>query len=177
MGMCSSPMLQWSVPHFNHCWTPSPLQAHWERWCHTCLLWPACLFTVHMGEFPFPPRWSFPHNNHCYKLSSPQVCWAGVPLLPSLASLFIYSSHGECPSPSLLSSGHPVLFAMCLFFFSCLFFSFFFLFSLGGGQSVQEAMLICPREYCMPLICSPGGLPSRVGAGVWQRRSPPGFSI
>jgi hypothetical protein len=26
-------------------------------------------------------------------------------------------------------------------------------------------------------ICSPGGLPSRLGAGAWQRRSPPGFSI
>jgi hypothetical protein len=50
------------------------------------------------------------------------------------------------------------------FFFSCLFiihFIFVFpLFSLDEGQSVQEAMLmlICPREYCVPLICSSGVL-------------------
>jgi hypothetical protein len=35
----------------------------------------------------------------------------------SLASLFIYSSVRECPSHTLWSSGHPALFAMCLFFF------------------------------------------------------------
>jgi hypothetical protein len=53
------------------------------------------------------------------------------PLLPSLASLYIYSSSGECPSPTLWSSGIPTLFVTCLFFsfFSaaCLLFSLFFL--------------------------------------------------
>jgi hypothetical protein len=29
----------------------------------------------------------------------------------------------------------------------------------------------------MVLIGSPHGLPSRVGAGVWRRGSPPGFSV
>jgi hypothetical protein len=49
----------------------------------------------------------------------------------SPASLFIYSSSGECPSPTLQSSGHPTLFATCHFFsatcllFSLVFFSFF----------------------------------------------------
>jgi hypothetical protein len=119
------------------------------------------------GAFPMTVTVvSFPHS----KLAG----W-GVPLLPSSAGLFVYSSVGECPSPTLQSSGHPALFATCLFFFSCLFIIQFF--PLGGGQSVQGAMLICPREYHVPLIYSPGGLPSRVGAGVWQCRSPPGLSI
>jgi hypothetical protein len=85
----------------------------------------------------------------------------------------------ECSFLSLQNSGSPTLFVACLFFFSsCLFIiQLFFLFSLGEGQSVQGAMLICPREYFILLICSPDGLPSRVGAGVWWRRSPPGFSI
>jgi hypothetical protein len=78
---------------------------------------------------------------------------------PFLASLFIYSSCGGALPHS------PEVRASCPFcyvsFFSaaCLLFSiFFFLFSLGWGQSVQGSMLICPREYCMPLICSRGGL-------------------
>jgi hypothetical protein len=48
--------------------------------------------------------------------------------------------------------------------------------------------LVCPGGYVdfsqgwlweshVPLICSPVGLPSRLGAGAWQRGSPPGFSI
>jgi hypothetical protein len=77
-------------------------------------------------------------------------------LLTSLAGLFIYSLCGKCPSPTVQSSGHPALFAMCLFFFSCLFIiqlGFFSFFSLGGGQSVQGAMLICPRVVCGSTTC------------------------
>jgi hypothetical protein len=134
MGRFPFPILWWNMPHFSWRWKPSPLQAHWGRWHHTHLLWPACLFTIHVRE---------------------------------------------CPSSSLRSTGHPVFFVMCLvFFFQLLvYYSIFFLFSLGRGQSVQGAMLICPREYHVLLICSPGGLPSRVGAGVWRHGSPPGFSI
>jgi hypothetical protein len=127
------------------------------------------------GAFPMTVTVvSFPHS----KLAG----W-GVPLLPSSAGLFVYSSVGECPSPTLQSSGHPALFATCLFsFFRCLFiiqFVFFFS-SLGGGQSVYGACWLsqgCLSEYCMLLICSPGGLhlPSRLGAGIWQHRSLPSF--
>jgi hypothetical protein len=103
------------------------------------------------------------------------------PLLPSPAGLCIYSSREGVPLPTFRSSGHHTLFATDFFFSSCLLIIqfFFFLFSLVGGQSVQRAMLICPREYRVPLICSPGGLrlPSTLGAGVWQCRSPPGFSV
>jgi hypothetical protein len=103
---------------------------------------------------------SFPHS---------KVAGQGTLLLPYPSGLFIYSSMRDCPSPSPQSSGHPALFAMRLLFFSCCLFiiqfDFFFLFPLGRGQSVQEAMLICPREYRMPILCSPGGLrlPSRLG--------------
>jgi hypothetical protein len=170
--MCTSCTLPWRVPHFCHCWTPSPLQAHWGRWRHTHLLWLACLFTVCMKEHLFSPSGgafhttatvtSFPHS---------KVAGWTPPLLPSQACLFIIHVK-ECPSLSLQSSGHPTLFVACVFFFSCFFIiQFFFLFSLGWGQSVQGAMLICPREYRMPSICSPGGLLSRVGAGVWWHSS------
>jgi hypothetical protein len=132
---CPSPSLQWRVPYFSCCYKPSPLQTHLGKWCHTHLLWPAYLFTVHVQSAP-PP------------LSGAQ----GVP--PSMLHFFFISA-------------------------ACLLFRVFFFFSLGRGQSVQRAMLICPREYHMPLICSPGDLrlPSWLGAGVWQCRSPPGFSV
>jgi hypothetical protein len=41
---CPSPPLQWSMPHFSCCYKPSPLQAHWGRWCPFFLCRPACLF-------------------------------------------------------------------------------------------------------------------------------------
>jgi hypothetical protein len=165
MGRCPSPTLLWSMPHFRLCWRPSTLQAHWGRWHHTCLLWPACLFTVHVGECSSPLSGgaflmtatvaSFP----LFKVAG----WVCHSCLLWQACLFTVPVR-ECPSPSLQSSGCPTLFATCLFFFSSasLLFVFFF-----GDQSVQGAILICPREYPMALICSLGGLSSRVGAGIW----------
>jgi hypothetical protein len=75
-----------------------------------------------------------------------------VPLLPSPACLFIYSSPDGLPPP--LSA----LFAICLFFFSCLFiiqfgFFLFFIFPLVWGQYVQGAMLIWPRVVCGSTTC------------------------
>jgi hypothetical protein len=107
---------------------------------HSCLLWPACLFTVRLRDCPFPTLRS----------------WG---TLPSLLRVF--------------------------FFFSCLFiiqFVFFLFFSPLGGSlcpgGYADLAQGCPWEYCMPLS-SPGGLllPSRIGAGIWWHRSPPGFSI
>jgi hypothetical protein len=152
--------VQWNIPHFSYCWMPSPLQAHWERWRHICLLQLACLFTVHVGECSSPLWWRFPYNNHCYKLSPLQGWWMEPPLLLSPACLFTVCVR-ECPSPTLPSSRHPAS-LLCVFFF----FQLFVYYSLDGGQSVQGAMLICPREYRVLLICSPGGLPSRVEAGI-----------
>jgi hypothetical protein len=54
------------------------------------------------------------------------------------------------PLPLLWRSGCPALFATCLFCY-CLLFSFSF--SLGGGQSVQGAMLIWPRVACESTAC------------------------
>jgi hypothetical protein len=51
-GEVPHPPLWWSMPHFSLCYKPSPLQAHWGRWCHTCLLWRACFSTVQVWQFP-----------------------------------------------------------------------------------------------------------------------------
>jgi hypothetical protein len=61
-GERPSPTLRWSVPHFSHHYKPSPRQAHWGRWHHTCLLWLACLFTVCMRECPSPTLRSSGHS-------------------------------------------------------------------------------------------------------------------
>jgi hypothetical protein len=106
VGICPSSTLLWSMPHFSHCYKPSPLQAQWRKWFF------------------------------------------------SLAGLFIYSSVRECPSPTLRSSESPALFAMFLFSAAFLLFSLFFsLFFLGGGRSVQRAMLIWPRVVCGSTVC------------------------
>jgi hypothetical protein len=131
MGRCPSPTLLWFMPHFSHCYKPSPLQAYWGRWCHTCLLWLACLFTVHIRGCLFTPLWWKFHTTAAVT-SFPLSKVAGwvLPLLPSPAGLFIYSSSGECSSPTLQSSGCPALFATCLFFQLLVYYSVwvFFLF-------------------------------------------------
>jgi hypothetical protein len=50
LGMCLSSTLQRSEPHFSCYYRPYPLQAYWGRCCHSCLLPPACLFTVCVKE-------------------------------------------------------------------------------------------------------------------------------
>jgi hypothetical protein len=121
------------------------------------------------------------HSSHCCKLSPLQAYWGRCChscLLP-LVCLFTV----QVGSAPFWNSGCPAHFATCLFcfilfyfLFSCLFIIqfVFSLFSLGGGQSVQRAMLI----YHVP-HSSPGGLsfPSSLGAGVRLHGIPPGFSI
>jgi hypothetical protein len=136
---------------------------------------------------PYPPVaiatlwWSFLHNSHCYKLPPLQGCWAGA-AAPTLSDWLFYLQFTWRSAPPPLSRAQSSLPSLlCVFFFpaACLLFSFLVYFSpLGGGQSVHGAMLGCLWEYCMALS-SPGGLllPSRVGAGIWQGGSPPGFSI
>jgi hypothetical protein len=129
------------------------------------------------GSTPPPSLVELSSRQPLYKLSPLQGCWRVLPLLPSLTCLFIYSLREGVPLP--LSPELRVPHSLCYvsFFSSCLFIIQFF--SLDWFLSVQWAMLICLREYCVPLICSPRGLllSSRVGAGVWQCRSPRGFSI
>jgi hypothetical protein len=92
-------------------------------------------------------------HSHLYKLSHSKVTGQVLPLLPSLASLFIYSSLRDCPSPPLQHTRCTTLFATCLLLLFIQFGFFFLFFSLGGGQSVQGAMLIWPRVVCGSTAC------------------------
>jgi hypothetical protein len=79
-------------------------------------------------------------------------------LLPFLASLFIYSSVRDFPSPPLQHSGRPAFFATCLFC-CCILFSFSFFpgwgsVCLGGYADLAQG---CVWEYRMP-PSSPCGL-------------------
>jgi hypothetical protein len=104
-----------------------------------------------------------------------------LPLLPSLAGLFIYSSVKDCPSTPLLCSRCPALFAMSLLCCYCLFFSVFFFFPgwelvcPGGYADLAQG---CLWEYHMPLS-SPCGLHLPKQSGHWRcwHRRPPGFSV
>jgi hypothetical protein len=103
-----------------------------------------CVFLRFMWEVPLPP---FPvglsSHSHFYKVSCSKVSGQVLPLLPSLAGLFIYSSVRDFPSPPLVLRA-PLPLCYVSFFVVVVYYSvwFFSLFSLGGGQSVQGAMLI-----------------------------------
>jgi hypothetical protein len=122
-----------------------------------------------MGSAPPPPLVELSTQQPLLQAYPSQrlLGWGSHSCLLQLACLFTVRVW-ECPSPTLWSSGHLALFVMSFFFQLLVYFSVFVgLFPLCGVQSVQGAMLICPREYRVLLICSPGGLPSRLGAGVW----------
>jgi hypothetical protein len=172
---------QSSPVHKHHCYKLSPFQAHWGRWHCTGFLRLACLFTVHVGSGPFPLTCGVFLPPPLLQAFLLLVAGCVLPLLLSLAGLFIYSSVRDCPSPPLeFRVPHPLCwwsFLLLLLIFS------FFLFSLGGGWSVQGAMLIWPRVFCGSTTCRLAHLvvcvfPSGLGAAVWWRHdSPPGFSV
>jgi hypothetical protein len=134
-----------------------------------------------MWEVTLPPSpVEFSSCCHFYKLSCSKVSGWVPPRLPSLASLFIYSYVWDCSYP-LRRSGRPALFATCLFC-CCCYTTCFLLFCLGGGRSVQGALLIWPRVVCGSTACCFAHLvvcifPSGVGAGIWGCGSPPCFSV
>jgi hypothetical protein len=180
VGRCPSPTLQWSMPHFSHCWKPSPLQAHWGRWHHTRLLWPTCLFTVHVMECPSPHS----GTRHPLLQAFPSKMLLGGAAPPAFSGWLVYLQFTwgvPLPHSLKLRASHPLCYVS--FFFQLLFiiqffFSFFF---LGGSVcpgGYADLSQNCLWEYHVPLS-SPGGLllPSRLGAGIWRCRSPPGFSI
>jgi hypothetical protein len=99
---------------------------------HSCLLWPACLFTAGLfiysshGKWAFPPLlWSFSPTGTFMSFPT-LVCWVAPPLLPSLASLFIYSSMRGCPSSPLQCSGAPCPLCYMSFLLLLLIIQFFF---------------------------------------------------
>jgi hypothetical protein len=153
--MCPSPTLWWRMPHFSWCWTPATLQAHCGRWHHTCLLWLGCLFIVCVGKCPSPPSGAFHMTATVTSFLHSKVAWQVPPLLPSLASFFIYSSHEGVPLLHSLELRAPCPLCYMSFFFQLLvcYSVCFFLLSLGRSQSVQGAMLICPRVVCGSIVC------------------------
>jgi hypothetical protein len=98
---------------------------------------------------------------------------------PASLSLFIYSSGKDSPPPLFRAQGAPPSLP-CVFTVLIAYYSIC-LFSLGGGQSVQRAMLIWPRVVCGSTAYCLAHLvhvfPSRLNAGNWWPGGPPGFSF
>jgi hypothetical protein len=138
VGRCPSPTLQWCVPHFSRCWTPSPSPSKLgEMATHLPSLAGLFIYSLH-GRVPLPPSGgAFLMKATITSFPCSKVAGQGPPLLPSLASLFIHSSCEGVPLPYSLELRVPHPFCYVSFFFSCLFIiQFFFLFALGRGQSV-----------------------------------------
>jgi hypothetical protein len=110
----------------------------------------ACVFIYSShGKWVFPPLlWSFPPSATLTSFPAPG-CWArpaptrGSPARP--ACLFTVPGRVPFPQSSALSAPHP-LSCMSYLFLSLI--TWFLFFSLGGGQSVQGAMLLWPRLVC-----------------------------
>jgi hypothetical protein len=119
-------------------------------YCLMLLLLPAAMFVYSSrGKWVFPPLlWSFPPSATLTSFPAPG-CWEHAPA-PSRAS----SAHPACsftvlgripfPQSSVLSVPHsfPHVFIALIAYYSVS------LFSLGGGCSVQGAMLLWPRLVC-----------------------------
>jgi hypothetical protein len=146
--------------------------------CCSCRL--ACLFTAHMGR-GFSPL-------SCVFLPPPFLqafpllvagCAPPLPPSPARPGLFIYSSGRDSSSPLFSAQGAPPS-LLRVFIFLIVYYSVS-LFSLGGGRSVQGAMLIWPWVFfgstayrLSHLVCI---FPSPLGMGVWWPGGPPGFSV
>jgi hypothetical protein len=132
------------------------------------------------GKWAFSPLlWSFPPTP---LLQAFPLLIAGRVLLPSPAGLVYLQFCEGFPSPPLvLRVPHPLCY-MSFFLLLLLIIQFLF-FPLGGGWSVQGAMLIWPRVVCGSTAYRLAHLvvrvfPSRLDTGIWrQRGSPPGFSL
>jgi hypothetical protein len=99
-----------------------------------------------------------------------------LPLLPFPAWLVYLQFCEGFPSPAFQVQGTlPPL--LCDFFVVIAYYSVF-LFSLGGGWSLQGAMLIWPRVVCGSTMCRSAHLVvciflSHLGPGVWQQHGSP----
>jgi hypothetical protein len=111
----------------------------------------ACVFIYSShGKWVFPPLlWSFPPSTTLTSFPAPG-CWACIlaptGAFPARPGLFIYSSGKISPSPIFRAQGVPPslphVFIVLIAYYSVS------LFSPGGGQSVQGAMLIWSRDVC-----------------------------
>jgi hypothetical protein len=133
------------------------------------------------GKWALPTLlWSFPPTATFTSFPAPGCCACAA--APAFSGwLVYYSSMRDCPSPFFSTQGTlPSL--LLVFFVVISYYSVFFLFSLDGGRSIQRATLIWPRGVCGSTVCHLAHLvdcifPSGLGTGVWQHRSPPGFSV
>jgi hypothetical protein len=139
----------------------------------------ACMFIYSShGKWVFPLLlWSFPPTTTFARFPSPD-CWAGA-AIPAFSSQPVVRDFPS--SPFVTQGALPSL--LCVFFVVIVYYSVFFLFSLGGCQSLQGAMLIWPKVVCGSTMYCLAHLvihifPSRLCTAIWrQRGSPPGFSI
>jgi hypothetical protein len=114
-----------------------------------CFCWPPCLFTIHVGSGSslltcgvfLPPPLS---------QASPLLVAGCAPRsyqrLSGLPGLFIYSPGKDSLPPIFSTQGAPPSFQHVLIVLIAYYSVSLFL--LGGGQSVQEAMLLWPRIVC-----------------------------
>jgi hypothetical protein len=137
-------------------------------YCHSCLLWPACLFTAHVGSgssllssgvfLPLPFLQAF----------LLLVAGCVLLLLPSPAWLIYLQFREGFPSLPVWRSGCPTLFVMCLLCCYCLLFSFSFFPGWGSVCPGGYADLAedCLWEYCI-LCSSPRGPRLPMPSGCW----------
>jgi hypothetical protein len=135
------------------------------------LLSQACMFIYSSrGKWVFPPLlWSFPPSATLTSFPAPGF-WAHTPAPPGLSGLahLVYLQFREgFLSPLFSAQCAPPSF-LCVFIVLIAYYSVS-LFSPGGGQSVQGAMLIWPRVVCgstvVPLSSPCLRLPKPSGCG------------
>jgi hypothetical protein len=111
-----------------------------------------CVYLQLTWEVTLPRLlWSFPPTTTFTSFPAPGYR-AGA-ATPAFTSRLVYLQFLKDSPPPLQCSGRPALFATCLFYCCLLFSLVFALFSLGGGWSVQGAMLIWPRFVCGSTEC------------------------
>jgi hypothetical protein len=129
------------------CYKLSPFQALGKVTLHP--LSQACVFVYSSrGKWVFPPLlWGFPPSATPTSFPAPG-CWAQAPApaLPSQARLVYLQFHEGFLSPLFGVQGTPS--SLLRVFFVVIAYHSVSLFSLGGGRSVQGAMLIWPRVVC-----------------------------
>jgi hypothetical protein len=132
------------------------------------LLSQACVFIYSShGKWVFPPLlWSFPPTATVTSFPTPG-CWACA-----AAPAFSSQLERDFPSPCFGAQGALPSLLRVFFVIISYYSGFFPLFSLGGGQSVQGAMLIWPSVVCGRTACRLAHLvhifPSRLGTAIWQ---------
>jgi hypothetical protein len=174
------PPLLWSFPS-TATFTSFPAPDCWVCAATPAFSGLACLFTAHMecGSSSLSCGVFLPLS----LLQAFLILVAGhvLPLLCFSGQLvYLQFCEGFLSPPLVLSAPHPLCYMS--FFFVIAYYSVF-LFTLGGGQSVQGAMLIWPRVVCGGIVYCLAHLvvcifPRCLGVGVCRHPGgPPGFSV